>query len=372
MQERGILYLIGGGEEAYNSWSDELYLPIVELTNHGKIAIINYEDDEFGMDKYLTWLGAKTARTFILRNREDANSSELARELKTYDAIFLEGGHQRFYYQTWKNTAFAKILFYFYSSGKLIAGTSAGAMLLSEISFLSKAGRIHPDQIFLNPFLDSIELKSDFLNFMPGTIIDSHFNERGRLLRLVPLMAGSVLEFHSGVTGIGIDEETALLIKPDFTGEVMGNNQVTILKPTSLSNIQIESPKHALCTNIEYHSIGAGMKYDFKNQIIKIPDENTKFHVLPLTRADSLFFNSQTFLANNLTNLLIRKEKMPDQIVVSDLKNRRLSNNPTDISSTLRLDLKEAYRIKTEKGKSVLNGKCHYYYGEIGNELSIY
>jgi cyanophycinase len=319
LNTRGMLYLIGGGEEKYQSWSDSLYHKIVNFSNNGSIAVISDSDDQAWMENYFRWLGARDARTFVLQNRKEADSPELYQQIQKFDALFLEGGHQMFYYQTWKNTAFEKALLDFYYTGKMISGTSAAAMLLGEVIFLSKNGRVHPDILYQNPFLQSILLKDDFLNLIPGTMIDSHFTERGRLLRLIPLMARCAVQLNKKITGIGIDEETALMIDSNLKGEVFGNRNVIVLKPTTDSRIRFEFPKPPEFTHLELHSLAAGMRYDFQtHQIINETDiiKNIKKKIPRPVKNKMVFIGVQSLHVNNeITHKIIENLylKSPDE-----------------------------------------------------------
>lgn len=322
--KRGTLYLLGGGDEAYNSWSDQLFQKIVDLNNKGTIAILNDEDDQNWMSEYFSSLGMKKADTFLITSRKQAEDAAIYQELTKYDALFLEGGHQQHYYDYWKGTPVEQAIFHFYHSGKLIAGTSAGAMILSEVCFLSKNGRVHPDVLFHNPFLQSVTLEDDFLNIIPGTIIDTHFSERGRLVRLVPLMARSAIQKGKSVLGIGIDEETALIIDPNLIGEVYGNRTTTFLKPTEQSQVRFQFPKPPEYTHLEMHQLIPGMKFDLKTQrvcdakpltrqlINRIDDPAIQTQPAAVKTIDGLIYLKKTMI---MPNLLVNRDDLPAKIL---------------------------------------------------------
>lgn len=64
------------------------------------------------------------------------------------------------------------------------------------------------------------------LGFVSAAVIDQHFSERGRLGRLL-----SVLAQHPTLLGVGIDEDTALVIERGQSLEVVGSGAVTIVDP---------------------------------------------------------------------------------------------------------------------------------------------
>jgi len=304
--QRGTLFLIGGGDEKYQSWSDDIFKKIIQMTENKSIVVFSYEESSIWMCNYFSWLGAKKTKLFVINSRNQANNEFFAQELHQYDALFIEGGHQNIYYQNWQGSMIKQAIIDFYRSGKLIAGTSAGAMILSEVSFFSKNGRVHPDILFHNPFLQAVSLKDDFLPFLPNTILDTHFSERGRLVRLLPLMARCATKNKKAVTGIGIDEETALIIDHKLNGSVIGNGNVTILKPTTQSQVRFEFPKPPEYTNIMMYQLKAGSQFDFKNQNIPVGDfcqqEQDQPHVKPRKHPvpvnSMIFFDSKSLTSN--------------------------------------------------------------------------
>lgn len=298
LKHRGTLFLIGGGDEDYHTWSDHVYQKLVDLTAGGRFAILTYKDDENWMSSYLQWLGASAATTFVFENREDANHRPTCLKLMDYDAIFMEGGHQQIYLNYWKGTLLEQQIADFYYSGKVLAGTSAGAMLQGEIAFISKNGRVHPDVLFQNPYLQSIFLEDEFFKFVPDTIIDTHFSERGRIVRLLPLMARIYAQKNKHVLGIGIDEETALIVKPDLVAEVVGFRTTTFLVPTAKSKIRFQFPKPPVYTDLVFHRLGAGAKFDLKHNRLK----DTEVAPVTNSRNISRFKNNLIFLGAKSCN----------------------------------------------------------------------
>lgn len=98
----------------------------------------------------------------------------------------------------------------------IIAGTSAGASILSDVmietSRRDSAGTRHP-------------VLSRGLGLWRDAIIDQHFSQRGRLQRLT-----RAIERHPDLTGIGIDEDTGFIRFRNGTTRVIGTGSVTILR----------------------------------------------------------------------------------------------------------------------------------------------
>jgi cyanophycinase len=99
--------------------------------------------------------------------------------------------------------------------GGVVAGTSAGASVLGAVMLAHGAGDESPDR-------DDVDLR-EALGLVGGTIIDQHFAERGRIGRLVAALAQ-----RGDLRGLGIDEDTALVIEPERM-LVIGSGSVYLL-----------------------------------------------------------------------------------------------------------------------------------------------
>jgi len=100
--------------------------------------------------------------------------------------------------------------------------------------------------------------------FIDTAIIDQHFVTRKRHNRLISLIVE-----HPDLLGIGIDESTAIIVKPDETFEVVGEKNVIVYDPTrSITEI---SPSQAMSGfNIIMHILKTGDKFDLKaKKVIK-------------------------------------------------------------------------------------------------------
>jgi cyanophycinase len=101
------------------------------------------------------------------------------------------------------------------SRGGVVAGTSAGASVLSEVMLAAGPGRESPD-------LGDVDLREG-LGLLRAAVIDQHFAERGRIGRLVAAVAQ-----RPDVVGIGIDEDTAVIVDGERI-EVVGAGSVYLL-----------------------------------------------------------------------------------------------------------------------------------------------
>jgi len=155
----------------------------------------------------------------------DVNNQNWLDSVRKAKLIFMTGGVQtRFMNIVW-NTPVFKAIHDAYNIGAMIAGTSAGAAVMSEI--MITGDQIRADTIYegavdrITP--GNIETKPG-LGFLHNTIIDQHFIVRSRYNRVLTLLSQ-----YPGKMAVGIDEDTAILVRKN-KAEVVGNSQVVLFR----------------------------------------------------------------------------------------------------------------------------------------------
>jgi len=279
LYSKGWLFLIGGGSEKNwggVSWSDKVYSKIVEKSNNGKICVLSVRDETQWIPDYFEILGTSYAFNLKVDSKAKANSQEVYNKILESDAVFIKGGDQFKYYNLWNETKTELAIKTKYEKGGIIAGTSAGAMVLSSIIFSAEKGSVYPQQVIRNPYNKKIVLEEDFFKLFPNTIVDTHFTQRGRLPRLCIFIGRRFKEYSDKITGIGIDDNTALILNPDSVGEVIGEGSVTIIKLKPNSIVQLEENIPPVMTEVGYIQMTEGFKYNFFNQSIKLIPDNVE------------------------------------------------------------------------------------------------
>jgi cyanophycinase len=109
----------------------------------------------------------------------------------------------------------------------LIAGTSAGAMAMSEV-MISGGGK---EEALIN---SDLELSTGF-RILPECIIDTHFIKRGRFARLA-----HAIVLYPRKLGIGLGEDTALIIKEGSVAECRGSGMVVIIDGRYINKTNIK------------------------------------------------------------------------------------------------------------------------------------
>jgi len=177
-------------------------------------------------------LGLSSVETLVIPNRSAAEDPFVLNVIARASAIFIAGGDQADYYNKWQETSLNRAIQKAIRAGIPVGGTSAGTAMLGEYAFAALNGSVESPKALKDPFnkymtIDPLNTSSDkfvqkgpFLNVpsLDNTITDPHFNTRDRLGRLFAFVArigdacSGGIENFSNVVGIGIDEETALLV----------------------------------------------------------------------------------------------------------------------------------------------------------------
>ncbi|MEI7472434.1 MAG: cyanophycinase [Chitinophagaceae bacterium] len=172
-------------------------------------------------DNYLNAFG-KIGCTNIglmhIRNRADTAVTEYLDRIRACDAVMFSGGNQLRLSVTDGGTEFLNILKKRYQeeAGFVIAGTSAGAMAMSQtMIYEGNASRAH--------LKGELKMTSG-LGFINSVIIDSHFEKRGRFSRLA-----QAVSTNPDCIGIGLGEDTGMLITEGNKMEAIGSGCVIIL-----------------------------------------------------------------------------------------------------------------------------------------------
>jgi cyanophycinase len=145
--------------------------------------------------------------------------------------IFITGGVQTRFMNAIAGTSIAAAMHDAYHSGAMIAGTSAGAAVMSADMITGQKIGPRPDDPFWAIQTKTVEIKPG-LGFLKNTIIDQHFIARSRYNRML-----SILTDRNDLIGVGIDESTAIWITKRKT-QVVGEGQVLVFTKLRRKTIQ--------------------------------------------------------------------------------------------------------------------------------------
>lgn len=196
-------------------------------------------------------LGVSRRVHLRIESREDANSEAVLAELAQAGGVFMTGGDQKRLMANIGGTAFDRELHAAYQQrGICIAGTSAGASAMSGHMLATGHAGATPEK-------GGVNLGAG-LGLVRGVVIDQHFSERHRLSRLLTVVAQNPY-----LQGIGIDEDTALVIERGVGIEVLGQGAVTVVDGRSMHS-NMASAKDGECprlVDVRLHLLPAGSRY---------------------------------------------------------------------------------------------------------------
>lgn len=225
-KSKGKLFIIGGGSRP--DFLVDRMIKEAGLKSGETVAIFPHaseeQDSSFYYAKQQFEKRNLKALDCAFKKDEKLPPSKLD-SLKTAKLIYIGGGDQvRFMEIINSNPEVKNLLKSAYQNGKMIAGTSAGAAVMSEVMITGNQLKYKDyENTFDNIEIKNVETKQG-LGFIKTAVIDQHFVVRSRYNRLLSL----IIE-NPTYKGIGIDEGTAILVK-NGEAEVVGRAQVIVFK----------------------------------------------------------------------------------------------------------------------------------------------
>jgi cyanophycinase len=251
----GRLVIIGGNEDRDDE--KRVLRRFVELcgSDRPKVLVLTAasgEDEELWKVYRHAFrdLGAEPQQLHV-GSREEANDPAAAQRLLAADGIFMTGGDQKRLLALIGGTALDDAMEQaFYEHGRCIAGTSAGASAMAQHMLATAAAEVQPEK-------DMSALAAG-LGLVERVVIDQHFSERQRLGRLLTVVAQNPY-----LLGVGIDEDTALIVEPAHGIEVVGDGAVTLIDGRQMSSnfLNVQRREILELIDVKLHLLPAGARY---------------------------------------------------------------------------------------------------------------
>jgi len=200
-------------------------------------------------------LGATDVYVLDIPDRMSANATNCFAPVEECSGVFFTGGDQLRITGLLGGTVLGQILHRLYERGVIIAGTSAGASVMSDTMIIGgEAGSPKKAALAMAPGL----------GLLRAVVIDQHFAQRGRIGRLLSAVAQNPY-----VLGVGIDEDTAILVDADARFSVVGSQTVTVIDASSsaASNVSETAPGQALVlTPVILHVLSEEYGFDLRRR----------------------------------------------------------------------------------------------------------
>jgi len=232
-QNKGNLFIIGGGNRSDELMQKMLQTANLKSTDYIVVLPMASEVPDVGFEtlsKQLKKLNNSTIRNFNFA-KHDVNDKTWTDSLANAKLIYILGGDQSRFMNVVLNTPVYDAIHKAYKSGSTIAGTSAGAAVMSKYMI---TGKQLLDTVYRETFNKLWNKNIEFskgMGLLENTIIDQHFLKRNRYNRLI-----SALAAHPNMVGVGIDESTAIIVhgsKATVTGE---SQVIRIANPKNLKS----------------------------------------------------------------------------------------------------------------------------------------
>ena len=317
---QGVVVLAGGGREGdqgdVSSWSYKLYRKLVENGDRNgdgvvQVAILTtllevndptwyaYAQapttanppglglthaqalaqallNDAWLVNYFQWLGSTAGQNVQAFNVEvtsltDANDPARVGVVENADAIFIKGGDQGEYFDKWNASLLeTHIRTVVQTRAGAIGGTSAGAMSQAQYCLCGGADLISADVLSnaKTPYLDDVSqpgssgIHADFLGFVPGVYIETHYTQRARMARMIGVLARAVDDFgNHALLGIGLEQKTGVVIQNGIA-EVIGVGEVAFVKETAQSVLRRDAGRPLYYTHLSLDRLTQGWKFD--------------------------------------------------------------------------------------------------------------
>ena len=208
-------------------------------------------------DEVFTRHGAARCAVVNPRDRIAADDPACARLIDEASGVFMTGGNQLKLSQVFAGTAAGDAIRRTHARGAVIAGTSAGASIMSEFMISLGDEGVTPRQ-------RSSQLTQG-LGLLSGVIIDQHFAQRQRYGRLMSIVANS-----PNLVGIGIDEDTAIEVTQSQTFTVLGRGAAYVLdcRRAITDAPEARSGAPLLVSGAVVHSLPAGSTFDLAKVVL--------------------------------------------------------------------------------------------------------
>lgn len=261
---RGSIIAIGGAEERDPKDFASILNEFVHTSGgkRARIAVIPTASEEAvnsGREyrRLFRKLGARAADVLEVTERADANQGDVTDLLLRSSGIFITGGDQARLVSLLVGTTVMDTIRRANEDGAVVAGTSAGASILSAHMMVPGA---LSEYVTSNgsPRKAGTDIVSGF-GLLQDIIIDQHFSQRGRIGRLLEAFAGN-----PGLLGLGIDEDTAAIINQSSCLRVMGSGSVTIIDGRNATSDYFDRAPGEIVTVMDSNLfvLGPGWQFD--------------------------------------------------------------------------------------------------------------
>jgi cyanophycinase len=312
---RGVLMVIGGAEDKLGRRTILSRFARLAGGPGASVAVISTASalGDTATEVYravLGRIGITDVRGLRPESRAEADDPACAALLEDCSGIFMTGGNQNKLSTIVAGTRLGAAIAQAYEAGAVVGGTSAGASVVTTLMVATGAEGSTPKERM-------VQLAAG-LGLIDGVVIDQHFSQRNRYGRLLSIVAHS-----PSMLGVGVDEDTAMVVTEGRYVEVVGKGAVTIFDGSRMHTkaYVTKGTSPLLASNVVLHVLPAGERFDLATRTL-MPDRRH-----PERDADIA-------TGMRLNRLLARKiaaEGADDTVVERNARRRRKKANPEHV-----------------------------------------
>ncbi|RAU84372.1 cyanophycinase [Pontibacter arcticus] len=258
---KGKLIALGGGDD--DGLLKLIHSELCSLNSHIEVittATTEPEESGTAYKEAFEELGCSSVRFMHIDENHEADTADNIARIEKADVIFFTGGNQLRLAEFLGGTQLLGIMLKRYREEEIIiSGTSAGAAVMSDCMIYDGYGHYS---------LIKGEMKTTAgFGFINNVYIDTHFAERGRFGRLAHAIAHD-----PGHIGIGLSEETGIMINEGNQVEVFGPGVVTIIDGSKMkfSNTRhVDDNEPIAVENLSMHLLVKGYRYCLKEHLFQ-------------------------------------------------------------------------------------------------------
>lgn len=196
-------------------------------------------------------LGVTNINILDIQDRKDACERHNIDIMQKASLVFFTGGDQLRITSLLGGTPLFKVIHERHENGCVFVGTSAGASVMSDTMIITGVDEEAPKKCTLK--------MAPGLGLLKNVVIDQHFSQRGRTGRILVSIAENPESL-----GIGIDEDTAIMVSSKGEFQVIGSGAVYVFDGSSITytNASEQYPDEILSMfDIKMHVLKNGDKY---------------------------------------------------------------------------------------------------------------
>lgn len=273
---KGTLIIIGGAED--RTGKKDILSRVLQSSSkrHNIVVGLISSATEFPNETAESYkkaffdLGAKDLVHFDIRKHDEADTEKNLKYIDEVDVVFFSGGDQyRLVHILGETKIMSRINERFQHENVVIAGTSAGAACMSNPMIFDGDA----EQGFLR---GTVKVNPGF-GLLPGCVIDTHFIARSRIGRLTQTLA-----MNPKLLGIGLEEDTALIVKRTSPAEVIGSGAVVILEASQAKYngiLKAEFNDPFTFSAVKMHLLTNGVKFNLEKRLMSQSITNSIYKV---------------------------------------------------------------------------------------------